>query len=382
MNNSSSPRIGVIGGGQLAAMLATAAASDGVSVTALDPTEHSPARIAGAAQITGDLFDEARVRELVEASDVTTVELEQVPTELLATLASEGHHIIPAPEVIGLIADKLRQKQAFADNNISTSPFEAMAYPSEAQVLRFGLPCVQKAAKGGYDGRGVAVLKDPTDLEYLLPVPGFIEAFVPQALELGVIVAQDAEGAQCVYPVTEMRFNDAGNLLDYLVSPARISTELASDAAQLASDAVRALGGEGIFGVELFVTEDGRLLVNEMAPRTHNCGHFTIDACETSQFAQQLRILLGLPLGSATQRQPAAMVNLLGADGFDGPTVVEGLETVSNLAGVHVYLYGKEACRPLRKMGHLTALGDSVDEALARARTAAAKLRIRGEHPL
>ncbi|NKC15419.1 MAG: 5-(carboxyamino)imidazole ribonucleotide synthase [Gammaproteobacteria bacterium] len=371
--------IGVIGGGQLAAMLTTEATAGGVDVIALDPTPRCPAAVAGARQIVSSVFDETALRTLVQSVDITTVELENVHLDLLHQLELEGHTIVPAPAVIAVIADKLAQKEVFAKQGIATAAFSPMPTPAASEVRAFGFPCVQKAARGGYDGRGVTVMRDETELVNLLPVPGFLEAFVPNATELGVMVARSRCGEEAVYPVTEMVFNGAGNMLDYLLAPARIPGAVERAAKDLALQAVRAVNGTGIFGVEMFLTHTGQLLVNEMAPRTHNCGHFTIDACATSQFAQQLRLLTGTPLGSPSQHRAAAMINLLGAAGYAGAARIYGVDKARTAGPVNIYLYGKHECRPLRKMGHLTALGATVDEALADARKASQAIIIRGE---
>lgn len=374
-------RLGVVGGGQLAKMLAEVAVPAGHAVTVLDPTPDCPATTAGAHQILGDLHDAASIGELVRSVDVTTVDLENVNASALAALARDGHAVMPQPAVLGIIADKLLQKQTFEQHGLPTSRFAPLPVPSIEALTAFGLPAVQKASRGGYDGRGVALMRDTKDLAGILPVPGFVEAYVTHDIEVGVMVGRSAAGETCTWPATEMHFNAEGNLLDYLVAPARIEPDLRAQAEALAVRAVEAVDGIGIFGVEMFLTEGGDLLLNEMAPRTHNSGHYTIDACETSQFEQQLNLMIGQPLGPTTQRRPAAMVNLLGAPGFSGATVVEGAEPYADATDVRVHLYGKHDCRPLRKMGHLTALGDTVDEALERARGAAAHIVIRGDTP-
>lgn len=374
--------IGVVGGGQLAAMLTQVAVARGLRVSVLDPAPHCPAAQAGASQIVGELFDESCLERLLRTVDITTVDLEHVPVEALQRLHAQGHIVLPEPRVLGIIANKLEQKRTLARHGIPTSRFMPLPEPSRRAVRDFGMPAVHKAERGGYDGRGVAILRGEADLEAMLRGPGFIEAYVEHTMELGVMVARNRHGHERVFPVTEMRFNPEGNLLDYLVAPARLPDEVHVLASGLALRAVRALDAVGIFGVEMFLAEDGELLVNEMAPRTHNCGHFTIDACETSQFEQQLRLLLDEPLGATRQRRPAAMVNLLGAPGYSGPTVIDGAAALRDQPDVHVHLYGKLECRPLRKMGHLTALGDSVEAALERAVAARDALTIRGEHSL
>ena len=208
---------------------------------------------------------------------------------------------------------------------------------------------------------------------------GFIEDFVGDMTELSVMVARSADGEIAVYDSVEMVFNQSGNLLDCLFAPARLSPALAEQARQLGANTVASLNGTGVFGVEMFLTVEGELLINELAPRTHNSGHYTIDACTTSQFEQQYRILTGQPLGSVAQSQPAVMFNLLGEQGFKGNTVIEGRSEVLAMPGVKVYLYGKSSCFPLRKMGHVTVLGDTLEDARRTADSARRIIRVRGE---
>lgn len=359
-------------------MMIPAAAQLGCEVTVLDPTPESPAGQLAAAQIVGAFDDAESLRELAEQCTVTTFDIETIATEPLQALAAEGHAILPAPELLELIQDKLKQKQHFVAAGIPTSDFIAIDAPDARTLADFGLPLVQKARRGGYDGRGVAVFTDVVVAERVLPVPSLAERYVDFRLELAVLVARNTHGDLRSYPVVEMVFDPEANVLDLLLAPARIDPEVAERAQALAIRTVEALDGVGVFGVELFLTRRGELLVNEVAPRTHNSGHWTIEACRTSQFEQHLRAILGLPLGDTTQHSPAAMVNLLGEPDAYGEAVIEGLDEALALPGVSVHLYGKHQVRPHRKMGHVTITATAVEDALALAQQVRACLRITG----
>jgi 5-(carboxyamino)imidazole ribonucleotide synthase len=251
--------------------------------------------------------------------------------------------------------------------------------PVAADLEAFGYPVVQKLRRGGYDGRAVALFRGPQDLGRLLPGPSMLETLVDLDRELAVMVARGLDGDVRAYPVVEMEAHPTANLLDLLVAPARIPPEVAEAARDLACRTVEALDGVGVFGVELFLAKDGALTVNEVAPRPHNSGHYTIEACLTSQFEQHLRAVTGLPLGSTDLVMPAAMINLLGEPGHSGPPLVEGLSETMAIPGVAVHIYGKAETRPFRKMGHVTVLDPDVNEARAKALRVRDLLRIKAE---
>ncbi|WP_058556512.1 5-(carboxyamino)imidazole ribonucleotide synthase [Thiohalocapsa sp. ML1] len=371
--------IGIIGGGQLGRMLVAAAKRIGCVCTVLDPYPNSPAGQLSGQQIVGTYHDPAALRELVTACDVTTFDIEDIDTDVLAELLREGHRIYPCPGLLADIQDKLRQKQVLADAGIPSAGFEAADAPSAEAFAAFGYPLVQKARRGGYDGRGVQVMREAADFAKHLPVPSLVERFVPARLELAVMVARGQDGGTVAYPVVEMCMRPAENVLDLLIAPARIDAATAAAARRLAVDTVEALMGVGIFGVEMFLTEAGELLVNEVAPRTHNSGHYTIEACTTDQFEQHLRAIAGLPLGATDLLCPAAMLNLLGEPGFKGRPVIRGLRAALAIPGVSVHLYGKAETRAHRKMGHVTVLDADVEQARAKAEQVRALIRIEGE---
>lgn len=351
----------------------------------LDPDPDCPAALRGARHLPGKMTDGEAIFALAERADILTVEVENVALPALTQLAEEGRDIIPSPKTLGFLINKLTQKQLLQKKGIAGSPFQPMPAPSAEAVRQFGLPCVQKAARGGYDGRGVLLLREEADLHQLLPHPGFVERLVAPRMELSVMVARDRQGKTLSWQPTEMVFHEDGNLLDYLIAPARISQHLAADAGALAEKAVAAIEGTGIFGVEMFWQKENTenpLLINEIAPRTHNSGHYTIEACTTSQFAQQYRILLGEPLGETSRQQAAVMFNLLGEPGFQGETCVEMDDRLDEMEAASVCIYGKKTCFPLRKMGHVTLLAETSAAALKKAEQVRPWIRIRGREPI
>lgn len=372
-------RIGIVGGGQLAGLLAEEVNRQDGRLYALDPDEQCPAVLMGALHTHGHRHNAADIRKLAEQVDVVTVDLEDVNVDALAELSASGVPVIPDPKTLKLMTNKLHQKEVFTNHNLPTSSFTAYDGDDPGMLGCQGWPAVQKAAEGGYDGRGVAILRGPEDAEARLRTPGFIEAFVPDTLELSVMVARDALGHVTTWATTEMEFDERGNLLAYLIAPARIPDSTAEAARDLATRAIEAFHGVGIFGVELFLTKQGQLLINEIAPRTHNSGHYTIDACVTSQFRQQYNILTGRALEPTTQHSPAVMFNVLGEIGYEGNTVIEGLEQLLETPGVHPYLYGKNTCFPLRKMGHVTVVAESLEQAQALADRAKTMIVVRGD---
>jgi len=375
-------RIGIIGGGQLGLMMARAARRLGCTCVVLDPLPASPAGQAAGHQIIGDYSNPAKVRELAESCDIITFELEDIDVAPLLQLQQEGHSIQPAPQVLATIQDKLLQKQFLQQAGIPTSAFIETPQPSADVFEKFGYPLVQKARRGGYDGRGVAVMKSADAFSTHLPVPSLIEKFVAAEKEISVLVARNPQGECKAYPVVEMVFVEEQNILDVLLAPARIDDAVAAQAQTLGIRTVEALQGVGIFGVEMFLTRQGELLVNEVAPRTHNSGHQSIEANITDQFEQHIRAILGLPLGETDLLSPAAMVNLLGADGFEGRPVIRGMHETLAIPGVNVHYYGKAVTKPFRKMGHVTVLDHDIQKAWDKAEKVKSTLAIEGENQL
>lgn len=375
-------RIGLIGGGQLGRMLVKAAKRIGCTCVVLDPYPMSPAGQVSGHQIIGGYHDPAKLRELAESCDVVTYELEDIDTETLVQLELEGHRIHPAPALLAILQDKLTQKRFLRESGIPTADFEEMPAPDAQAFARFGYPLVQKARRGGYDGRGVSVMRTGDDFAAHLPVPSLVERFVEAKKELAVMVARNTEGECRAYPTVEMCFRPGENVLDLLLCPAAVAPEIAGAAEALAVRTIEALDGVGVFGVEMFLTADDQLLVNEIAPRTHNSGHHTIEACITDQFEQHLRAILGLPLGATQLLTPAAMINLLGAEGSSGRPVINGMAAVLKIPGVCLHIYGKAVTKPHRKMGHITVLDRDIGEARRKAEQVRELIQITGEqHP-
>ena len=280
-----------------------------------------------------------------------------------------------------LIKDKGLQKTFFQENNIPTAEFELfdheLALRQAVESGRWQLPLVQKTRTAGYDGRGVAILRTMDDLESkLLTGPCLAERLVPVQTEIAVIAARSTQGEIRVFPAVEMDFHPEANLVEWLICPARISALVAAQAEALAEDVISAFDICGLLAVEMFLNEEGQLLVNEVAPRPHNSGHHTIDSAPTSQFEQHLRAICGLPLGPTEQLFPAVMLNLLGEPDYKGPVRYDGVEDCLAMEGVHIHLYGKALTSPFRKMGHVTVTGKTIDEALAKARLVKEKLKV------
>ena len=371
-------RVGIVGGGQLARMMAEAAPELGLSITVLDPTPDCPAA-AYAAQIVGDFDDLDRLRELASRVDVVTLDIEAVSARCLEALEHAGVRVAPSAQVLGVIQDKFVQKTFLRQHQLPTSDFVEIA-PGDLQAVRhFGLPCVLKARRHGYDGRGVRVVRSEADAREMLGVPCLAEQLVDIDKELAVMVARNGRGEIAVYPVVEAVFDARANILDLIQAPANVTPQVAARCQELARAAVESLNGTGIFGIEFFLDRQGEVLINEISPRPHNSGHYTIEACATSQFEQHLRAVCDLPLGSTALMHPAASFNLLGEPNASGRPVVVGLDAAGAEPGAKVHLYGKHTVKAFRKMGHVTVTGASLPVALAKAQGLKAMLRITGD---
>lgn len=367
-------KIGIIGGGQLGKMMTQEAKKMGFYVAILDPTPHCPAAQVADEQIVGDFYAESKLREIVETSDVTTYDIEHIDVQVLKRLYDEGYRIHPSPYVLEIIQDKLAQKDLLSNKGLPIPKY--MKVDSPASLEKFGFPVVQKARKGGYDGRGVIVLKDKGDIEQAIRAESFIEEFIDYDKELAIIVARSITGTMRCYPVVEMIFEARANICDMVIAPARIEEEIEEQAKKTAMEAVEALNGVGVFGVEMFLA-NGRVLINEIAPRPHNSGHYTIEACLTSQFEQHIRAITGLPLGETTLLSPAVMVNLLGSEGHIGPPLLEGLREALSIPGLSFHFYGKSETRPFRKMGHVTILDENLERAIEKAQKTRTLLKVK-----
>jgi 5-(carboxyamino)imidazole ribonucleotide synthase len=358
------PRLGILGGGQLGKMTAKKARKLGLAVDILDPAPGAPASQVADRQFQADLGDQQRIRELVESTDVTTVEIESVDAGVLKELAAAGNTIYPAPEMLAMIQDKYTQRRYFDERGFPQPRFAKLDQVTAEALSHFGYPLVQKSRRHGYDGQGVVVINGPEEVNKALNVPSCLEEKVDIAMEIAVLVARGVDGDQRSYPVVEMVFDSRRNILDFLLAPARIESQIAEKAKHLAMDAVAAMNTPGIFGVEMFINQSGDLLINEIAPRPHNSGHYTYEACVTSQFEQHVRAVCGLPLGSTELLRPSAMINLLGQPDAFGKPVYRGLLEALAHPGVFAHIYGKAQVRPFRKMGHVTIMGDTIETVL------------------
>ncbi|MCB1740687.1 MAG: 5-(carboxyamino)imidazole ribonucleotide synthase [Gammaproteobacteria bacterium] len=362
-------------------MLAHAAARLGLETVVLDPQPDCPARQFASSTRVGSLQDADAIQALAADCDLLTIEIEDVDSAALQSLSDAGMPVFPPPATVATVQNKLLQKQRLQAAGLPTAAFVALPHPEPRAVLEFGLPCVQKLQRGGYDGRGVSVLRERADLDTLLPGPGLLERLVAFEKELAVLVARDRNGRCCTYPVVELVADARTNMLDLLLAPAPIAPEIAERAQALAVRCADAFETVGVFAIELFLDRHGELSVNEVSPRVHNSGHYTLEACATSQFEQHIRAICGLPLGQTGQWRPAAMMNLVGADGWHGQTVIEGLDEALDLANASLHLYGKRSCRAARKMGHVTVLDERLDQAARRATEFRDRLTIRGSVP-
>ncbi len=372
--------LGILGGGQLGKMLCLAASNWNLNTIVLDPSRDCPASNTCTEFIKGSFQEYSHVADMCEKVDVATIEIEHVNVDALNFLKEQGIEVRPSPEILSIIKDKGLQKTFYCENNLPTSDF--VICDSKEQVLEkihngeIKLPFVQKLCRDGYDGRGVYVVDSENKLNDMLGHRCIIEDLVCIEKELSVIVSRNKLGEiKCFRPV-EMVFNHDANLVDYLISPADIDNDLSKKAENLAKKTVQSFDLYGILAVEMFLTRDNEILINEVAPRPHNSGHHTIESCVTSQYEQHLRSLLDLPLGSTELKTPSVMLNILGSQGCEGSAIYKGLEDCFKVEGVSIHLYGKKITKPFRKMGHITILDESIQSAIEKATYIKQKLKV------
>ena len=373
-------RIGIIGGGQLAKMTALAGLQLGCNVVVLERKSEGPAIHLASHSFVGDWDNPDDLIRLARHSDVVTLENEFVDANGLAVLEKNGHPLIPGSACIAKVQDKLIQKQTLSDAGLPVPGFHSIKSRDEIKKIanKIGWPLVVKARRNGYDGKGNATVNNEHEIDAAWSkLDGdhrslYVEAFCPFKSELAIIITTAANGESVAYPLVESVQHD--HICHIIRAPARVSENTLITATDIAKQAVKAVGGTGSFGVEMFLTEDNQVLINELAPRVHNSGHYTIEACVCSQFENHVRAVLGLPLGSTTMMKPAAvMINLLGQG--NGPGYPAGLQQALAIPGVHIHIYGKDKSMTGRKMGHITALGDTIEEAETRAQQAADLLK-------
>lgn len=369
-------KLGMLGGGQLGKMFIQEAVNYNVQVCVLDPDKNAPCRLIAHEFEQGDFKDYQTVLDFGKDKDVLTIEIEHVNTDALKQLEKNGLKVFPQPRVLELIKDKGLQKQFYSENGISTAPYVLVNSRAELSNHVQDFPFMQKARTGGYDGKGVHLLKSIADIEKAFDSPSVLENFVDFEKELSVIVARNESGEVVTYPIVELEFNPIANLVEYLKCPAKVSKEIEGAAEMLAKKVAEKLDIVGLLAVEFFLTKSGELLVNEVAPRTHNSGHQTIEGNVTSQFEQHMRAVLNLPLGDTSILQPSVMLNVLGDPSYTGEAKYENLEKVMAMPQVHIHLYGKHLTKPYRKMGHVTITHHDIDQAYNKAREVKALLKV------
>lgn len=372
---SSQFKLGILGGGQLGKMLLAETRKYDIYTLVLDPSNEAPCKLSCNEFFQGDLMDYDTVYNFGKRANVVTIEIENINVDALESLEKEGIRVYPSSNTLRIIQNKSTQKLFYVDHNIPTADFSRFAYKDEIFTAieneSLGFPFVWKSAQFGYDGNGVKIVKTYSDLDGLSPDECITETLIPFETELAVIVARSVSGKVSTYPVVEMEFHPEANQVEYVLCPARINSEIAKKAQLIALRTSAAFNHVGLLAVEMFLTKSGDILVNEVAPRPHNSGHFSIEASYTSQYEQHLRAILDLPLGNSESKQSAVMVNLVGAEDYKGKVVYKNIESILALDGVTPHIYGKKETRPFRKMGHVTI----VNSDLSRARVIAEKVK-------
>ncbi len=364
---SSDFKLGILGGGQLGKMMLYETRKFDIHTKVLETSNEAPCKIACDEFILGSLMDFDTVYNFGKQVDVLTIEIENINLDALERLEDEGVKVYPQSKALRIIQNKARQKHFYTDNGIPTAEFSRFAYASEIEdsIENSGLefPFVWKAAQFGYDGQGVKVVRSVADVRGLPPGECIAEKMIPFKNELAVIVVRNPSGQVVTYPVVEMEFHPEANQVEYVICPARIDDAVAKKAQKIALQVSEKIGHIGILAVEMFQTKDDQILVNEVAPRPHNSGHYSIEASYTNQFEQHIRAILDLPLGNTANKVAGIMVNLVGAEGYTGKVVYENIKKIMAMDGVTPHIYGKKQTRPFRKMGHVTIVNADIDVA-------------------
>lgn len=364
---SSDFKLGILGGGQLGKMLLAETRKFDIQTYILDPSKDAPCQFGAHYFEIGNLLDFDTVYNFGKKVDVLTIEIENVNLDALDQLEAQGKKVFPSPKTLRNIQSKITQKNLYLGNQIPSANAKTFKNKSElvAEVLKGTLtyPCVWKQDRFGYDGYGVKILKSEKDITDLPETPCLIEEMIPFKNELAVIVVRSVSGEVKTYPVVEMEFHPEANQVEYVICPARIDEKVAQKAQEIALKVSKSFNHIGLLAVEMFQTENDEILVNEVAPRPHNSGHYSIEASYTSQFENHLRAILDLPLGNTASKVAGIMVNLVGAEGFSGQVVYENIEKIMAIDGVTPHIYGKRETRPFRKMGHVTIVNEDMMEA-------------------
>jgi 5-(carboxyamino)imidazole ribonucleotide synthase len=370
-------KLGLIKGGQLGKMLLQQAPSFDVQSFVMDDDLKCPCRHLCYEFTQGDAMNFDDVYAFGKKVDVLTFEYEHIHVEALKKLKAEGLSVYPDPSIIELVQDKGRQKEFFRRNNVPTADFQIVPNRLALKACTEFFPAVQKTCRAGYDGKGIYKLRNERDIPDAFNEPSVLEKYIDFDKEIAVVVARNTQGEVAVYKAVEMVFHPKKNLVEYLRCPADISADVEKKATVIALRILHQLNLVGVLAVEMFVTKDRQVLVNEIAPRVHNSGHHTIEGALTSQFEQHLRAVMGLPLGLTDVILPSVMVNLLGDANYEGKTVYEGIEKALSLKGVYIHLYGKNQTKPFRKMGHATVVDKDINKALDRAHQVKKLIKIR-----
>lgn len=364
---SSDFKLGILGGGQLGKMLLAETRKFDIQTYVIDPSKEAPCQFGATEFFIGDLMDFNAIYEFGKKVNLLTIEIENVNLDALDKLEAEGLPIFPSPKTLRLIQNKGRQKDFYIGNSIPTSPHKRFVDLNDLrkslEKAELEFPFVWKCAQFGYDGNGVKIVRSTIDLVNLPDVECIAEQMVPFKNELAVIVARSVSGEVKTYPVVEMEFHPEANQVEYVICPARIDEKVAQKATEIALKVSEAFNHVGLLAVEMFQTENDEILVNEVAPRPHNSGHYSIEASYTSQFENHLRAILNLPLGNTDSKVAGIMVNLVGEEGFSGQVVYENIEKIMAIDGVTPHIYGKRETRPFRKMGHVTIVNENMVEA-------------------
>lgn len=378
---SSDFKLGILGGGQLGKMLLYETRKYDITTAVLDPSPEAPAKLACNEFFQGDLMDYDAVYNFGKKVDLLTFEIESVNVQALEQLEKEGVTVFPSPQNLKIIQNKGQQKLFYRENQIPTADFRIFNCISDLKKSvknqEITIPFVWKSTRFGYDGNGVKIIRNSHDLNNLPDTECIAEQMIDFKNELAVIVARSVSGEIKTYPVVEMEFHPEANQVEYVLCPARIREEISQKAQNIALQVAKSFQNVGLLAVEMFLTHDDEILVNEVAPRPHNSGHYSIEASYTNQFEQHLRAILNLPLGDTQSKVAAVMVNLVGEEGFSGDVFYENIEQVMALSGVIPHIYGKRKTHPFRKMGHITIVNSILSEARKIAQQVKQTIRVK-----
>jgi 5-(carboxyamino)imidazole ribonucleotide synthase len=377
---SSDFKLGILGGGQLGKMLLYDAKRYDLHTKVMDSNKYAPCYKIADDFIIGDITDYDDVINFGNSVDLITVEIENVNTDALEFLEKSGKKVYPSPKNLRIIQNKSDQKNFYSKNNLPTSRFKN--YLNIEELKRnflhdnFEFPFVWKSSRFGYDGKGVKIIKNIEDLDFSYDHQCLIEEKVSIKKELSVIVSRNTDGQIKCFPVVEMEFNEKSNLVEYVMCPANISKQTEEKAIIIASEIAKKFEMVGLLAVELFVTNEDEILINEVAPRPHNSGHHTIECCITSQFDQHIRSILNLPLGETSILIPGIMVNLVGENMEEGNVNYKNINDIFDIPGVYIHIYGKKKSRLNRKMGHITIVNKDINKAIEIGKSIKSKIKV------